>query len=406
MNANVPARAVEFQGGELRENTGTSYSINVPQGKKGTWYMANRSTYTNKITGQGTLTAYCVTEKGTNYYATRTPVQCNFSEFEGTLIATSSLDDPSCLRFTLNIGGGMPKGTMNIGDKVEVQNSGKTFRIGKLTGNGALGGGCTFSNGASVGANTWQVGNDGNWTCNVKVIANSNLVKLGSGKITWAVANTNTGTTTISEGELGINASGRLGTGKLTVGKEGILSGINTANKPLENASVEVNGLLRPGSYNGAYTGTLFFGGKNVTISQTGVFEVGGYKCASASNNGCTSIANIGTLTFNGTIRVVPNKSNTLAVGDSIRLWSDVTKFVGSPIVENLDGIEWDASRISEGLLFVKSIETGIQPTLADRHSTFNIYDLRGRLIRKSTDNTKGLRPGIYVIEGRKVVIQ
>ena len=104
----TPAKTVEFQGGTLNEGASSSYAIDVPEGKTGTWYMANRCTYSNKVTGKGTLNAYCVTEKGTNYYATRTPVQCNFSEFEGTLKPSSSLDDPSCLRFTLNTSTGMP----------------------------------------------------------------------------------------------------------------------------------------------------------------------------------------------------------------------------------------------------------------------------------------------------------
>ena len=407
LNSNTPAKTVEFQGGTLRENTSTSYTINVPQGKQGYWYMANRSNYSNKITGAGTLTAYCVTEKGTNYYATRTQVQCDFSNFEGTLIPTSSLDDPSVLRFTLNTSSGMPKGTMNIASNVEVQNSGKTFRIGKLTGSGALGGGCTFSNGTSVGANTWQVGNDANWGCSVKVTSNSNLVKLGTGKITWSGANTNTGTTTIKEGELCIATSGKLGTGKLTIAQGATFSGANSTSKQLENASVEVNGILRPGSYNGAFSGTLFFSGKNVTLNQSAVLIVGTNKCATASVNGCTNLQNIGTLTINGTIRIVPIPGNTLAVGDSIRLWSNVTKFVGTPTIEGTNGIEWDDSRISEGLLFVKSIATGITPQIADTKATSNnIYDLRGRLIRKSTTSAEGLKPGIYVIEGRKVIVK
>lgn len=407
INANVPAKTVEFQGGTLRENTGTSYAINVPKGKQGSWYMANRSTYSNKITGEGTLTAYCVTEKGSNYYATRTPIQCNFSEFEGTLIATSSLDDPAVLRFTLNTSSGMPKGTMNIGDKVEIQNSGKTFRIGKVTGSGALGGGCTFSNGTSVGANTWQIGNDANWTSTVKVTSNSNLVKLGSGKVTWGAANTNTGYTTVSEGELAVNNSGKLGTGKLTVAKDATFSGVNTSSKPLENSSIEINGTLRPGSYNGAFTGTLYFGGKNVTLSQTGTYLISAYKVATSSSNGCANISNIGTLTINGTIRIVPTSNNTLAVGDSIRLWSNVTNFVGSPIIENTNGIEWDDSRISEGLLFVKAIATSITPQTSDLNSqTGDIYDLRGRMVRKSATSLEGLKPGVYVVEGRKFIVK
>ena len=405
INANIPAKTVEYQGGTLRENTGTGYNIDVPEGKRGTWYMANRSTYTNKVTGAGTLTAYCTTEKGTNYYATRTPVQCNFSEFEGTLVPTSSQDDPSCLRFTLNIAGGMPKGTMNIADKVEVQNSGKSFRIGKLTGSGALGGSCTFSNGGSVGANTWQVGNDQNWTSGVKVLSNANLVKVGTGKVTWGAANTNSGTTTVSEGELAINSSGVLGTGKLTVNENAIFSGTNTANKPLTNGSVEVKGTLRPGIFDGAFTGIIYFADKNVTLTETSVLSIGAYKCATATGNGCASIEGIKTLTVNGTIRIIPSKSNTLQAGDSIRIWK-ATTVTGTPQFDMQNGITWDTSRISEGLLFVKDIDLGIANVQGREPEASNIYDLRGRLVRKNATTTDGLPAGIYIKGGKKIVVK
>ena len=406
INANVPAKTVEFQGGRLDENTGTGYTINIPKGKTGTWNTVNDATYTNTITGEGTLTVSCPVRKGgtsPNYwYATRTHLALKLSDFAGTLTVTSN-GDPSG-RFTLDTSNGMPNGTLNVPSGVVVLNTAKTFRTGKLSGSGELGGICDFGNGTS-GTNTWQVGNDANWSCSVKITANSNLVKMGTGKVTWSGANTNTGTTIVSEGELAVNTSGKLGTGKLTVAKDATFSGVNSTSKPLENASIEVNGTLRPGSYNGAFTGTLYFGGKNVTISQTGTYLISAYKVATSSSNGCANIANIGTLTINGTIRIVPTSNNTLAVGDSIRLWSNVTKFVGSPIIENTNGIEWDDSRISEGLLFVKAIATDIKSVISNQQS-FDIYDLNGRLVRKSTSSTEGLKPGIYVVEGRKVVVK
>ena len=401
INANLPAAMVEYQGGTLRENTGTSYPIFVAENKKGTWYMANRSTYSNKVTGQGELTAYCVTEKGTNYYATRTAVQCDFSAFEGTLVPTSSLDDPAKLRFTLNTSSGMPKGTMKIGDKVEVQNSGRTFRIGKLEGKGALGGSCTFSNGASVGANTWQVGNDDNWTSNVKVTANANLTKVGAGKVTWAAINDNTGATTVNEGELAINTSSMLGTGTLMVGANGLFSGFNKSTNPLKNSSVIVNGTLRPGLMT---LNSMYFASKPVSVNEGGVLEFNVSGCATESTNGGTSMEGITTLTVNGTIRIVPSATNTLKVGDSIRIFRANT-FAGTPMFEMLNGITWDTSRISEGLLFVKAIEAGIDSIVSEQ-SPANIYDLRGRLVRANAVTTEGLAPGIYVSRGRKFVIK
>ena len=405
INAPTPAQTVEFQGGELRENTGTSYPINIPEGKKGTWYMANRSTYTNKVTGQGTLTAYCTTEKGTNYYATRTPVACNFNEFEGTLVPTSSQDDPSVLRFTLDVSGGMPKGTMQIAEKVQVQNSGKSFRIGKLTGNGALGGSCTFSNGASVGANTWQVGNDENWNNSVKVTSNANLVKVGTGKITWNAVNNNTGITSVTEGELCIGNNGRLGTGKLTIGESGTLSGTTASNNALANASVEVKGTVRPGSYAGASSGVINFGTKNVTFNEGSQLVIGASRCATTSANGCAAIDGIGTLTMNGTIQIVPTNGHRLAIGDSIRIFK-ADEFIGMPTFDMQGGVEWDTSRISEGLLFVKAIDLSVSDVRRSAIDPKAVYDLRGRKVRAADQSLEDLPSGIYIRGGKKIVVK
>ena len=405
VNANVPAQVVEYQGGTLRENTGTAYNIHVPAGKTGSWYMANRSTYTNKLTGEGTLTAYCVTEKGTNYYATRTPVQCDFSQFAGTLKPTSSLDDPAVLRFTLNTSSGMPLGTMDIAETVEVQNSGRTFRIGKVSGTGRLGGSCTFSNGSTVGANTWQVGNDDNWTTTVRVTANANLVKVGSGKVTWGAANTNTGSTTVSEGELAVNSSTMLGTGRLVVNEGAMLTGNNKSTNALTNSSVTVNGTIRGGIVETATTGTIFFAGKDVTIAETGVLLVNCNRCATASVNGCTAIEGVRTLTLDGTIRLSPTQNNRLQVGDSIRIFRAET-IVGTPQFDMQGGITWDTTRLSEGLLFVQNIDTGINGVAADNDRPADIYDLNGRILRRNAYTTDGLPRGVYVMRGKKVVVR
>ena len=356
INAATPAKTVEYQGGTLRENTSTSYAIYIPKGKSGTWYMANRSTYSNRVTGEGTLNAYCVTEKGTNYYATRTPVKCNFSQFEGTLKPSSSVDDPNCLRFTLDSSTGMPLGTMNLADKVEVQNTGKTYHIGKVTGTGALGGSCTFSNGASVGANTWKVGNDTNWSTTARIVSNANFEKVGQGKITWNGASTNTGTTSIVEGELSLGTSSSLGTGALTVSADATLSGSNSVKSPIANSKITINGLLRPGVL---ATGTLYFDSKPVTITTDGTLHINAAKCATATANGCTAIEGISSLTINGTIRIALSNTSTLQPGDSIRIFR-ASNVYGTPRFEFTGNALWDTSRFREGILYLtKLIATG-----------------------------------------------
>jgi len=92
-------------------------------------------------------------------------------------------------------------------------------------------------------------------------------------------------------------------------------------------------------------------------------------------------------------------------VGDEVRLWPATTKLSGTPQVDNYGGIVWDTSRLSEGVLVVKGIDTGImansqQPT-ADNQK---VYDLSGR--QTTVDNGRKPKAGIYVRGGKKVVIR
>ncbi|MBR1932209.1 MAG: autotransporter-associated beta strand repeat-containing protein [Prevotella sp.] len=398
VNCNQPAQTVEFRSGTLSENTSSGYAIEVAQGGTGTWNLVDRGVYTNRLTGTGTITIYCPVVIGSGWAATRTQIQGNWSAFEGTVTCAVHSSDT---RFTLDNSYGMPKATLNIPAGIEVQNSGKTFRIGKVNGTGALGGSCTFSNGASVGANTWQVGNDADWTMSATVTSNANLVKMGSGKVTMRGASNHTGTTTVSEGELALSSGGVLGTGLLTVATGGTLTGTNSSQKPLQNSSCTINGTLRPGLLESSYSGTIFFGGKNVTIPNGGTLQVRANQCASQTNAGCTTISNIKKLTLNGTIRIHVNTGNTLAVGDSIRIFT-AESFEGNPQFEMLDGITWDTSRISEGLLFVRDISTGVQPVVyGNVPENGNAYDLQGR---KMTPGQQ--RNGLYIYRGRKYIVK
>ena len=187
--------------------------------------------------------------------------------------------------------------------------------------------------------------------------------------------------------------------------KEATLSGTNTTSKPLTNSSITINGTVRPGSSATSYNGTIFFGGKNVTFAQGSELQVNARHCATNTNDGCTSIANIGTLTMNGTLRVTLVNNHKLQAGDSIRVWNCAT-LSGTPTLDLPDGIEWDTSRLSEGLLFVKSVSDGIQQLRISQQQPADIFDLSGRLVRKHATSTEGLPAGIYIIRGRKVVVR
>ena len=144
--------------------------------------------------------------------------------------------------------------------------------------------------------------------------------------------------------------------------------------------------------------GTVFFAGKNVTFGKKSQLVIIAQEGATATSGGSSSIEGIGTLTMNGTVRIIPAPGNTLHEGDSIRIWQ-ATKTGGTPQLDIQGDIVWDTSRISEGLLFVKDTELGVsRPTPSPPSGREDIYDLSGR--------TSGspCRHGIYIQKGKKIV--
>ena len=356
--AGQAATTVELQGGKLQDEAScTNHAINVPKGKSATWQLSGTYylAYANKLTGEGALTI-----NPTNTVS-RVRITGNWSDFTGTIKHTNT-----SIWLPLDASTGLPKGTLNIASGCTVTNVCKTFTIGKLTGDGNLAHPvANFQNSSAVsGSNTWRVGNDtlGDFTFNGKITDGgggnkANFQKIGACKMTVGGVWDNTGTVAVNGGTLFVKQNSSLGKGALTVAKDGTLAGVGA----LTNSVVTVNGTVHPGITATSPSGLMDFGGKNVTVNASGNLTVTASKCASekisTTTNGCSSLTNIGTLKMNGTITVNIYDKNTLAVGDSIRLW-DAKSFSGSPklttdVIDAAAGLYWDDSRISEGFLFV-----------------------------------------------------
>ena len=401
INANRVASTLEFQGGTYTENTGSSFTIYVPKGKAGTWNTANRASYSNRITGEGTLTVYCEEEKGSNYFATRTQLGLNLSAFEGTIKATGRSDD-SGARWTLNSESGMPKGTLNIAAGLTIQNTGKTFAIGKVTGSGKLGGYASFSNSGGSGTNTWQIGNDEDWTWSGIVTANSILDKVGSGKVSLNGASDHTGATTVKAGELHFGMSATLGKGALKVERGATLSGTTGTGKSLTNSvtTVSAGATLQVGVTATATTGQIDFGGKSLTLSSGSTLRLG------VCDSTCTAVANISRLSLNGAIisLYIPETAS-FTEGSEFQLWKNVTTVTGTPKLENeiIDanlGLVWDTTDLAKGILRVKSDPSvGIAALRNGQDGTdAPAYSLGGQRIAKPR------RGEVYIQNGRKVL--
>ena len=309
----------------------------------------NRATTNLALTGNGQLTVYCATEKGNGYYATRTPVALNLSKFQGTLVAEATYAEDGRLTFDTSSGG--DGWTLNIPEGRYVQNSGKTLRIGQLTGKGSLGGYSAFRNGVTAVANTWQVGNDTiDYTFDGTVSSIDNFTKMGKSRMTVKGAWDNTGSVTVSAGTLMLDG-GKLGTGALTVARNATLMGVGT----LANSAITINGNIQPGKSSAALNATIDCGGKNLTVASSGTYTVTVRRCATKSNDGCANISNIGKLTLSGTVRVELSPYHNFAVGDSVRIFT-CTSFSGTPKFSLPRQYRWDTSRIREGLIFITAI--------------------------------------------------
>ena len=395
-----PAKQVELQGGTLQETSTTSYPISVAKGKSARWNLENRCSYSNKVTGEGTLTLYCPLVDGGNWMATRTQIKCNFSEFAGTLKPAVPSKD---YRFTLDNSSGMPNGTIDIDAGIEVQNSAKTFHFGKVTGSGNLGGVCSFSNTAVSGSNTWKVGNETNFSWSGKVTGTgTKFVKVGTGRMTVSSIWDNTGSVTVSEGELAISLGKSVGTGPLVVEAGGKLSGVTSSNT-LTNSSYTIKGGLQVGMFATATTGKIDFGGKDVNFSETGTL----YVVKSANSN--PRIVGINTLTMNGTISVNLADGYEPKDGDTITLW-EATTVKGTPqfdLPELALGLKWDTSGVMNGVLKIYSDPTAIGVISGDNAGQLNdIYNLKGQLVRKNATSVDGLPRGVYLQNGKKIVVK
>ncbi len=382
----TPAKAVEMQGGELQVGAGSATPVTIPADKRGTIrYTGDRSTYNNALNGAGTVTIYYPLVKGGDWYATRCLINGNWTAFEGTVVPTTGVAEDG--RFCLN-NSGAPKATFNIPAGTVLESPGKTYAIGKLAGEGSLGGTCSFSSDGAAAWATWNVGNEEDFTFKGKVTRNAKFNKKGEGTMTVQGVWNNTGTVAVNEGSLKLSSTAVLGTGSLTISEGATLEGTNKKTSPLTNSSVTVSGTIRPGTLANATTGTMYFDNKNVTFKSGSTLLIGLRRCATATATGGTSIQGINRITMNGTISAFFDEDYVPEVGDSMYLWKSNT-FTGTPEFDLPvlpAELMWDTSSIEEGLIRIAAVDlTGIDNITADTEAEVTVLTVGGTAISHFT---------------------
>jgi len=397
-------KIVEFQGGTVwaandeGTNVSNSTAFIVPEGKTGTFYSGFRSTYTGALTGAGTFNVYT---GGVRAY-----FNGNWSAFEGTInIGKNNRQNKKSYDPTFLLGNtnGMPKATVNVNEKARLDNQGKSIRVKKFGGKGAL-----------VGSGTWIVDCDEDFDLTTEVgittartddygtaiaVSASPLTKRGTGKMKMTEGNMN-GVLTIENGTVTAYkykpAALLNGTSTTIVKDAGRLVG----QMQLTNLNLMSGGEIVPcgSGVNETTPGTITVN-KAITVSSGGVVNF----LVNASKNSTLSAAS---LTFNGTVKVTIVADRELKAGDELKLWTVSGTFSGTPTFDLPAGYTWDTSRISEGVIVVTGT-TGIKnltPALSEGEGA--VYDLNGRKVSESGIRNSELKKGIYIRGGKKIVVK
>lgn len=396
------ANTIELQGGTLWDDSqATTHAINVPKGKSATWQLSTAyyTNYTNKLTGEGTLTV--VPRNKVN----RVRISGDWSQFRGT-VKHNTTD----IWLPFDCTSGMPHGTLDIAANCGVTNVAKAMTIGAVTGSGSLNHPISnFQNKSGVsGNNTWNIGNsdDNNFTFAGTIHdeggSNKSLFnKVGTCKMTFTGKGDFSGACRVNGGELCLNSSKTdimLGTSTLNVAKGATLSGKGT----LGNSSVTVatGGTIRSGITETNAGGNLKFSDKNLTVNGT-------IQTYISTKSTFSKFTGIGKLTLNGTLAVRGKEGLELAVGDELMIFDASEIVLGSNVVFDLCepnkamGYTWDTSRLNEGILVVGPAPDGIMSLKSDALRDAEIFTLQGvRLQNRPT------RAGIYVVDGRKMLLK
>ena len=396
------ANIIEFQGGTLYDDTqSTTHAIVVPKGKTGTWYLTNTyyTNYTNKITGEGTLT---VIPRNT---VSRVRISGNWSEFQGTIKHTTTN-----IWLPFDCTTGMPHGTLDIAAGCGVTNVAKAMTIGAVTGSGSLNHAVSnFQNQSAVsGNNTWNIGNsDGHDFTFAGTIhddggTNKSLFnKVGTCKMTFTGSGSFTGACRVNAGELCLNnstANVMLGTSTLNVANGATLSGRGTLNN--SSATIAAGGVIRSGITETNAQGNLNFSGGNLTVNGTAQVYI-------STRSSYGKFTNVGILKLNGALIVKGREGLALSEGDEIKIFDATTITLGSSLQLDLCspnealGLTWDTSRLSEGVLVVGPAPVGVMSINADELKTADIYTLSGLKLKQRPKQS-----GIYIVNGRKLMLE
>lgn len=371
-----------------------NYKVTVVEGTESIIKGTTRGTIGGSFIGKGGL---IIVSDGV-----RNDITADFRAFEGLLTAQGAN-----FRLMDNVVDmGMTRLKLDEGAVVSHYNSSGgtlraiTTRIGSVE---SLASDCTLGNGIDsyiVGYNNEDVTYRG-------MLKAKQVIKQGTG--TWTlVSEESTSDVIVDEGTLRLSnnrlssSPSAITTGTVTINAGGTLSGTGGAN----NIVVNKGGVIAAATENtcGLLKAT---GNVNMNTGSTIVVKIDANSLGSVTND---KYKFVGNLSHNGdTILVKVTPGSKLAAGDVITIFTCDGGQAGNYVLKTECEdcvIVWDDSALlTEGVLKVVSV-TGIR-SVSDDASIVDVYSvdglkLRGNVVRERA--LEGLAPGVYVIDGEKMV--
>ncbi|MDD3321391.1 MAG: autotransporter-associated beta strand repeat-containing protein [Paludibacter sp.] len=390
-------------------NQKPNWNLIIPENQVGTLVASGRCAISGSISGAGTL----------NYYIpyVRADLVAGGQNFTGILNVTTDADGGQ-FRITTNTIG-FPSANVNLSANVEMSayatvgsstsSTTTTVKVGSLSGVA----------GSTLGSGKWIIGSDNRDALfNGVINSGATITKVGDGSWMLTQANLLTTPVLVNGGTLVVlNSSGSAtGTGTVTVNNSGTLAGTGTVSG---GVIINSGGTIMPGN---TVVGTLNLG--NSMVLQSGsklMINVSGTNCsklevaATAILKGTLEMKNTGSFLSGASYQIIT--ANTISGSfDSI-----------SPVTPG-NGLQWDISRISEGIISVMAstdfediINSTVQvyPSQVNDYCIVSVGGLEGRLkielidevgrivlseiTDASTINCKismsTLRPGFYLVK-------
>lgn len=356
---NSGMNAITFKnGGRLTMFYSTGYGqapnwkIDIPAAHSGTLVASGRCNIEGTLSGEGTLNFV------TPYV--RADWVANSVNFNGKLNVTSDNDGGS-FRITNNATG-FPNATISLGDKVDMgayssigasgTNTNSVVKIGALEGVA----------GSSIGGGRWEIGyNNADAIFNGTTSSSATITKVGTGKWTLTGTSASTAVVNVNGGTLEVrNTTGSAtGTNAVYVRDGATLAGTGIIGGSL---LVQSGGTLSPGN-NGF--GTLTINGTlSLLTGATTRIELFGAQLDRLTIGGIASLK--------GTLEIV-NKGSSYTAGTSYKIIT-ANSITGMFDAINPrtpgEGLEWNTSRISEGIISVDVASSVTNP----EHFAIQLY--------------------------------